>query len=417
MADDDAVDLNTTTLADEQTARCPFAYYTAMRERAPVHRDPTLGFTWVAKRADIAAASRDCSHFSSASELQIRRRFMPKAQALWDAAGMRVVDTLLTTDAPEHEDFRRLGLALFPPAKVNDMTPLIERTIHELIDGFVDDGHVDFVRQFAALLPATIMSDEYGFPREDRARFKHWTDAWISLQTPTITEDEEAALIEHVLELFRYLRERIAKAHETPSERAIHVITSMNRKDGTPFTELEREWMTLVVFIAGNETTVNTLSSCLYRLAIRPDIQQELRADPSRIANFVEEVLRFDPAVQVLVRKAKADVELSGHAFKRGDDIMLCTASGNRDEAFWGDDASEFRHDRANARQHMTFGYGPHACVGMHLARRELICAVRILLERLEHISLANPQEPPRFLPLPFFRGLTELPLRFKIGA
>jgi len=304
---------------------------------------------------------------------------------------------------------------LFTPQRVKELTPAIEQIINDLIDPFVRDGKVNFVEQFSSLLPATLVCDEYGFPREARDKFKHWTDAWLQMQTPNISEEEEARLIKRVLVLFEFLREHLKNAADSSAKRVIHTIATMTRKDGTPFTALEQEWMMLIVFIAGNETTVNTLTSCLYRLAINPDIQDRLRADPDKIANFVEEVLRFDPAVQVMVRKTTEEVEMQDVRIPQGADVMLCTASANRDEQFWGDNAEEFDPERPNARQHMTFGYGPHACVGMHLARRELVCAVRILLERLGNIRLADPDNPPEFAPVPYYRGMAELPLVFDV--
>jgi cytochrome P450 family 144 len=127
-------------------------------------------------------------------------------------------------------------------------------------------------------------------------------------------------------------------------------------------------------------------------LATRPDIQQALRADPSLVKEFVEEVLRFQPSVQAIVRKAHEDIELAGVSIPAGSHVILCTGSANRDSEFW-DKPDEFRLDRKNSgRQHFTFGYGRHLCIGMHLARRELAVAIRILLERLDDICSRTPR-------------------------
>jgi cytochrome P450 len=409
----EVVDLAKATLADPELARCPFGFYAALRENAPVRRDPQLGHYWVARRADVIAAAQDSEHFSSKSDLQLRSRFRPRAQKLWDDAGINMRYTLLTSDPPEHAEFRRFGAALFTPRKVQELAPHIENIVNGLIDGFIDDGTVEFLGRFAALLPATVVADEYGFPRSDRERFKYWTDGVIQLQTPSITEDEEVDLVQRVIELFDYLVSHLEKAVDEPTGRVIYDLATFNRTDGTPFTMLERAWMALIIFVAGNETTVNTLCSAVYRLAGDSMLQETLRADPSKIENFVEETLRYEPSVQVLIRKAASDVKVGAETISAGADVVLCTASANRDEAYWTE-PNEFRIDRPNHRQHLTFGYGRHVCVGMHLARRELVCAIRILLERLDKIRFQDPKHLPSYLPMPFFRGMASLPIMFE---
>jgi cytochrome P450 len=399
------------TLMNPHTASCPFSYYTRLRRDAPVRRDPEIGYYWVTRRSDVRAAALDWNIFRSKSDLQLRKSFQPKAQKLWEEAGFAPVDTLVTSDPPEHDDYRRLGITLFSPAKVEELTPSIEAMVNELIDAFIDAGKCEFVRQFASLLPATVVCDEYGFPREDRAQFKHWTDAVIKLQTPGLSEEEEVELTERLIALYRYLARYLQDAADRPSDRVIHTIATMNKHDGTPFSWLERASMVMAVFVGGNETTVNTLASCILTLATRPELQRTLRAEPSLVENFVEEILRLEPSVQALVRLAHEDTELAGTTIPAGSPVILCTGSANRDETYWTD-PDELRLDRDNARQHYTFGYGRHSCVGMHLARRELTSAVRILLRRLDNIRLQNP-DAPQYEPLPFFRALAEVPIAF----
>src|SRR5690606_19312639 len=142
-------------------------------------------------------------------------------------------------------------------------------------------------------------------------------------------------------------------------------------RDGTPFSMLERAWMMVVVFVGGNETTMNMLTAGLFKLATNPDLQDELRTKPELIPQFTEEMLRLEGSVQALLRVATRDVEVDGTVIPAGANVILSTGSANRDESFW-ERADEFRLDRANGRRHMTFGHGRHVCIGMHLARREL---------------------------------------------
>ncbi|MET0657440.1 MAG: cytochrome P450 [Steroidobacteraceae bacterium] len=399
-------------ITDPAVAKCPFDYYAAMRRESPVHRDPGTGCWWVALRETIAKASFDPQTFSSKSELVLRLRYRPRAQALWEAAGMRALQTLVTGDSPEHDDYRALGMGLFTPAKVEQLTPHIEARVHELIDEFASRGNVEFVNEFAARLPGSIVCDEFGLPQEDQPRFKEWTDAAIGLISPDITEDREVELVQKLIELFKYLEVHLKRNTQESTGRIINTLATMNKRDGTPFTFLERAWMTVNVFVGGNETTMNMLSAGLRKLATEPDLQNELRAAPDKIPQFTEEMLRLEGSVQALLRVATRDVEIDGATIPKGANVVLCTGSGNRDETFW-EHADEFRLDRANGRRHMTFGQGRHVCIGMHLARRELNTAYRILLERLNNIRLAVPPGEIEQVPLPFHRSIVRLPLQF----
>ncbi|MET0658601.1 MAG: cytochrome P450, partial [Steroidobacteraceae bacterium] len=305
-----------------------------------------------------------------------------------------------------------VGMSLFTPVKVEELTPHIEERVHELIDEFVDKGNVEFVTEFAARLPGRIVCDEFGLPLADQPRFKTWTDAAIGLISPDISEDKEVELVQRLIELFKYLEVHLKHSAQDPGGRIIHTVATMNKRDGTPFSLLERAWMIVNVFVGGNETTMNMLSAGLRRLATHPQLQDELRAAPEKIPQFTEEMLRLDGSVQALLRVATRDVEVDGATIPAGANVILCTGSGNRDEAFW-EHADEFRLDRANGRRHMTFGQGRHVCIGMHLARRELNTAYRILLERLRNIRLAVPPEEIDQVPLPFHRSIVRLPLQF----
>lgn len=399
-------------MSDPSVASCPHAYYAAMRREAPVHRDPGTGFYWVSQYADVVRAATDVAALSSKSPVILKKSFRPRAQTMWDAAGMDAIDTLVTADPPDHDHYRAVGMSFFTPVKVAELTPQIESRVHELIDQFAEKNAVDFIDAFASRLPGTIVCDEFGFPRSDQQKFKNWTDAIIGLITPGITEDQEVELVQRVIELFRYLESHLRRAAANPSGRVIHALATMPRRDGTPFTMLERSWMAIVTFVGGNETTINMLAAGVRRLANDTSLQSTLRNDPGLMGAFIEELLRYDSSVQALLRVANHDMEIRGTAIPAGANVVLCTASANRDESRWPD-ADLFRLDRPDARRHLAFGQGRHACIGMHLARRELHVAFTALLARLAHIELAIPDAEIEQLPLPFHRGVARLPIRF----
>jgi cytochrome P450 len=405
------------SMTDPETASCPHAYYAAMRETSPVHRDPGTGYYWVSRYEDIVAAALDTERFSSFNEITLRKTYSPRVMKVWEDAGIRPIDTLITEDPPLHDDQRRLGMTLFPPPKVRELTPQIESLVNELIDGFIDNGETDFLANFAGLLPATIVADEYGFPRADQPQFRAWTDAIIGIQTPGLSEERQIELVNKIIELFRYLNGHLKAAAENGTNRRVmHTLATMNKRDGSPFTLLERGWMAVQVFVGGNETTVNTLMMGMRKLAMNPDLQDQLRADPEKIAPFVEEILRTEGPVQSLIRTATRDIEVAGTTIPKGAHVILCSASGNRDENQWPD-ADEFRLDRKDGNRHLSFGRGRHACLGMHLARRELNIAFEALVRRLDNIRLKGRPEDIEQLPLPFHRAIGNLEIVFdKMG-
>ena len=405
-------DIDRFSMANPDTARCPFPYYAAMRRDAPVHRDPGTGFYWISRHADVMKLALDHEALSSASEVIMKKHFQPRAQAMWDAAGMEAIGTLVTSDPPEHDDYRLVGIKLFDRKKVDELTPQMEALCHQFIDEFSGTSDVDFVKGFAARLPATIVCDEFGLPRDDQPRFKDWTDAIVLALDPLITEAREVELIAKWIELFRYLENHLKRVAHEPSGRVIHALATMNKMNGQPFSMLERGWMATAMFVGGNETTLNMLSMAMRKLALNPAMQDEIRGDPVKIEGFIEEMLRTEGSVQGLLRVATRDIEFEGVTIPRGADVVLCAGSANRDAARW-ECPEEFRIDRKEGRRHLTFGYGRHLCVGMQLARREMQVAFRILLDRMRDIQLAMPENSIEQFPLPFHRGIANLRLNF----
>src|SRR5690606_16580915 len=161
----------------------------------------------------------------------------------------------------------------------------------------------------------------------------------------------------------------------------IHALATANKRDGSPFTPLERAWMLVFIFGGSNETTINMLACGIRRLARDPELQTRLRPDSSLIPILIEELPRLDASVQCLLRVATRDVEVDGTLIPKGANVMLCVASANRDEERWSN-PDEFRLDRADGRRHLSFGQGPHTCIGTHLARRMLQIAFETLLKR-----------------------------------
>ena len=407
-------ELSDYTFKDPETAKCPFDYYAQMRAKDPVHLDKGTGWYWIAKYEDVVAMAADHKTFSSSTDVQFRKTFTPAAQRELDEAGVKIVDTLVTSDPPDSDEYRTVAAKWFPPSKVSELLPKIHATSNALIDAFIDNGGAELNFEYSRRLVGTILAEQLGLPLADLDRFKEWAEVTGELMAIGITEEAEVRGVKKMIELVRYLRDKLRRAatEGTPGT-VIHTIATSNKRDGSPFSSEERTWMTFLSFTTSNNTTVNMLNTVLRTLAGCPDLQIELRANLEKVPSFIEEMLRLEGSSQALARTVMQDVEIGGKAIPKGSLVWLCIGSANRDESRWGGDASKLKLDRADVRKHVGFGTGRHQCIGLHLARAELRATVVNFLSRLENIRLADPSDPPEQLPLPYHRGIKNLKVRF----
>jgi cytochrome P450 len=403
------------TIADHAVVSCPFDYYSTMRAEEPVHRDPVTGWYFISRYDDAKAVAHDPTAFSSSTDILFRTTYKPAARRVLDEAGVTVVNTFTTSDPPEAFDFHSVGMHLFPPKKVKELAPSIDALAHRLIDAFIDRGEVQVGGEYSRRLVGTIIGGELGLPLADLDQFKHWADCTGELMKIGITEEQEVKSVRKMVELVAYLRPHLERAKEDGMRgKAIHDIATMNKKDGTPFTQNQRCWMTFLAFTGANNTTVNMINTLVLKLATDHSLQEQLRRYPDQIEKFIEEMLRLEGAAQSIVRRTTRDVAIAGTVIPKGSHVLICLGSANRDESKWGAEAGQVQFNRKDARGHMAFGAGPHVCIGMHLARAELRSATTAFLARTKFFRLKDPSNVPEYLPLPFNRGVAELDVIFE---
>ncbi|WP_432097003.1 cytochrome P450 [Streptomyces sp. bgisy100] len=319
--------------------------------------------------------------------------------------------SLLMQDPPLHDQLRRVVTEEFIP-RIMGMRDHLGELVARLLDAHIGDGpgRLDVVADLAYPLPVTVICELLGVPPEDEALFGSLARRLTRGLDPvdTQTEEELRALDEARGELVAYLEGLIAERRTDPGDDLLSGL--MFHPDPDEVMNPVQLRVTLgLLLIAGHETTVNLIANGTLALLRNPDVLARLRADPDLATPLVEEVLRYDPPVQMSARSALADIDIAGTTIPRGSRIRLMLAAGNRD-AMRFDDPDRFVPDRAD-NAHLGFGGGLHYCIGATLARAEAQIAFTALARRLQAPRLVT--DPPPYRENAILRGPERLLVAF----
>ncbi len=330
-----------------------------------------------------------------------------------------LVRSLVQMDNPDHMAYRKITQASFLPQNLKKL----EGRIREIAKGFIDKmaakgGTCDFARDIAFLYPLHVIMEVLGVPESDEPRMLKLTQELFGSADPDLnrrgTEVTDAkaglaAVAETVGDFIAYFNEMTEDRRRKPREDLASIIANATI-DGKPLDHLAAMSYYIIAATAGHDTTSNTTAGGLWALAERPDQFQRLKADPSLIPTFLEESIRWVTPVKHFMRTATADAEVHGTKVKKGDWMMLCYPSGNRDEDVFPDPFA-FKIDRS-PNKHVSFGYGAHVCLGQHLGRMEMRVLWEELLPRLESVELNGT---PKLMEASFVCGPKSVPIRYKM--
>ncbi len=329
-----------------------------------------------------------------------------------------LIRSLVQMDNPDHFNHRRLTQSWFMPQSLRKL----EDRIREIARTFVDrmlafDGECDFARDVAFLYPLHVVMEVIGVPEADEPRMLKLTQELFGAADPELArggvtdippEERGAALAEIVADFASYFT-ALSEARRKEPKNDLATIIANAEVGGQPIGFLEALSYYIISATAGHDTTSATTASALWALAERPNQWEQVKADPGLINGLVEESIRWETPVKHFMRTATADTEVAGVKIAKDDYLMLCYASGNRDETKY-DDPFEFRADRT-PNKHVAFGYGAHVCLGQHLARMEMRILWEELLPRLKSVELSGT--PTRSLSN-FVCGPKSVPIRFQ---
>ncbi|MDT2008503.1 cytochrome P450 [Rhodococcus opacus] len=371
-----------------------------LRDLGPVVYSTAHGGHWIVTRyQEIHQVLRDPETFSSYPNNLVNAgqgKFIP-----------------IELDPPEHTFYRQALQPLFSPKRMKDLEPLIREVINELIDGFAAKGSAEFISEFAHELPTRVFLALMGWPLEDAEMFTETTD--IALQgIPGGSEEESAKAREDAANrIFGYFGAIVAQVRAGeggPDSLTAQIInTPIEMEDGVRLlTDEELYRMFFLLLIAGLHTVQGSLAWGIIHLANNTQQREELVDDPDAIPAAVEEILRIEAAV-IAGRRATKDVELGGVTISEGEQLIVLLCSANRDGAEF-EAPDELKIDRSPNR-HLSFGAGPHRCIGSHLARIELKLAMEEIHRRIPDYSLV--QEDPPIMHATQVRGCVRLPITF----
>ena len=312
--------------------------------------------------------------------------------------------TLLELEGAEHRASRALVSPSFRSALLQRWrSELVEVVVRELIDRFAPRGRAELAREFTFAFPVQVIARIMGLPRQDYLRFQR-----LSIELLNVVYDWDCGIAASA-SLKTYFKEVLAERRRNPQDDLISTLAE-SEIDGVCLTDDEIFAFLLLILPAGVETTYRASGNLLVALLTEPALLDQLRADRSMLRGAFEEALRWEPPITTVVRRAVRDCELGGVAIPAGTHVSVSVAAANRDPTRYPE-PDRFDPTRKNIA-HLTFGGGPHLCLGMHLARMEAVVAINALLDRLPDLRL-DPTAPTPHVVGVAFRSPAALPVEF----
>lgn len=412
--------LSTLTFLDPAVQECPYPAYDLIREEAPAFYDRQAG-TWVITRYDdVRAIVMDPRRFSSAGTIDlVRKRVDPQraaaATAIFAAEGWVPTPTLSLQDDPRHKEVRDIFEHALRAGKIRELDPYIEKIAHQLVDGFLADGHCDIVAQYAVPLPLMAICSQVGVPIDDVWMIKRWTDAWMKRFSLMLTMEEEAASVRQEIEFQHYFASIVEGLRKAPNGSLLSDLVNVRLSDGGTlgYAEIASHLLS-DIFVGGSETTTNAIGEGILILCRDEDLHRRLTDDLNKgLRGFIEETLRLETPVQTLFRVTTEPVEVGGVAIGADALISLRFGAANRDARHFPCPA-DADLTRKNAASHLAFGAGIHHCIGAPLARREMYWAFKVLLSRTRNLRLAGGKNDFLHQPGAMLRALKGLEVEFE---
>ncbi|PZS15294.1 MAG: cytochrome P450 [Pseudonocardiales bacterium] len=401
---DSGVDEIIRALSTPEYRQDPYPLYARMRREHPVYRS-SQGTWYLTRHADVDAALHDLRLSNDRERMTRALAARQGDQQRLSRLTQRLGRVMTNTDPPDHARLRKLVNKAFTPRRVQGLRPRIQAIVDELLDAAIAAGPTtDLIAALASPLPATVICELFGIPQHDRERVIAWFDQLAGSMTGDGFER-----VELMVEQFEnYLADLIRRRRADPADDLISALVAAQER-GDQLSDDELLSTCFVLLTAGDQTTTSLIGNGTLALLRHPDQLRRLQQDPTLIGLAIDELVRYDTPSQVFIRVVAEAIEIGGHALAEGDLVYLVLAATNRDPDRFAD-PDQLDLGRTDNR-HLSFGNGPHFCLGATLARLQGEVAIGTLVRRLPTLRLDTPTVQWR--PNPMQRGPACLPLAY----
>jgi cytochrome P450 len=396
----ESIDVSDSELYETDTH---WGWFARLRAEDPVHYCPASDFGpyWsVTRYHDIVHVEKNPEIYSSARSIVVGD----------PDPDFPLEPGFIAMDGAKHQAHRKVVQPVTSPRNLSVLEPLIRERVGEILDGLPVGETFDWVDRVSIELTTGMLATLFDFPYAERRKLTHWSD--MATASPALvgsddaTEEQRRAVLMECLAEFTELWKQ--RENRPPGERLDFVTALANAPATRGMDPMEYLGTLILLIVGGNDTTRNSISGGVLALNESPAQYQKLRDDPGLIPNMVSEIIRWQTPLAHMRRTATRDAELAGKSIAKGDKVVLWYVSANRDDAVF-ERPDEFRIDRPNARQHLSFGIGVHFCMGSRLAEMQLRVLWEETLARFRSVELAGP---PRRVRSNFVKGYSELPVR-----
>jgi cytochrome P450 len=409
-------------MADQAFYNSPFSYLDEIRKRGRVYREPHQGVYMVTGLEDCLKVWRDEDNYSSVNTVTGPFMSWPGPMEGPDLTDLIAKyrpelgprnNQLVTLDGDQHEAVRALVSILFTPAQIRKVEAFINDHADQVVDRMVAQGEAEVYNGFAREMTFYVIITLLGVPMSEAQDLlqRVETNTTGRIGEPDGTGGVQAGTLTFGL-AYEYFLRKVEEARANPTAGVLSTLANATFRDGALPSAEQMATMCCVLFGAGQESTARMIAHCLRYIAQYPQMQASLRADRSKLANFVEEVLRYESPSKGTFRLAKRDTSLAGVPIPAGSVLCLLRIAANRDPEVFPDPHT-LDMDRKNARRHVAFGGGVHMCIGQNLARTEINTFIGLCLDKTSNIELVEGRNSFDYDLSYQLRGLKQLHLRF----
>ncbi|MET1155724.1 cytochrome P450 [Arthrobacter sp.] len=370
----------------------PFPAYAELRNEQPVMFDERVGYYVVSRYDDIKAVFDDWETFSSENAQAPVRKRGPQATKIMEEGGFTAYSGLSARRPPEHTRIRAVAQKAFTPRRYKALEPFIRQNVVDQLEAMLarPEHRGELVKDLAYTVPTVTILTLIGADVSQVDTFKRWSDSRAAMTWGDLSDEEQIPHAHNLVEYWQECLRLVRVAHEDGGDNLTADLVKA-QQDGAEISDHEIASILYSLLFAGHETTTTLIANSLRVLLARPEQWQQLVEEPKKIPAAIDEVLRFSGSIVGWRRKALKDTEVGGVKIPEGGELLLLMGSANRDAARF-EDGEEFDISRGNAREHLSFGFGIHYCLGNMLAKLQAKIALEEVARLAPNLKLENPE-------------------------